>query len=155
MRYRFDHVHLYADDVEATAAWYARVFGARVVRSRQSDGRPRVDLELEGLALYLGDATKLRQSLGQTLHDAAPSPHLGVDHFGLDVDDVEAAAVDLRAKGATITMGPKTLRPGAACLFVAAPDGVTIEVLHRDRRLDAIPADAREERVPTDTEETR
>jgi lactoylglutathione lyase len=142
MRYRFDHVHLYAADLESTAQWYHRVFGARILRSRQSDGRERTDLQLGDLTIYLGDANKLNISLGWQLNEATSSPRYGLDHFGLAVDDVEAAAAELIERGAQISFGPKYLRPGAACLFVQAPDGVTIEVLNRDLALDAQPLEA-------------
>lgn len=146
MNYRCDHVHLYCRDVEATAQWYAQVFDARILRARQSDGRPRVDLQLGDLTIYLGDARKLQGSLGWTLAESAPSPRYGLDHFGLAVDDLDAAARQLQARGATISHGPKTLRPGAQCLFVDAPDGVTIEILYRDRAIDAVPIEATSER---------
>lgn len=67
---------------------------------------------------------------------------MGLDHFGLMVDDLDAVAAQLRARGATITYGPKTLRPGASCLFLEAPDGVTIEIIHRNLALDAIPIES-------------
>ena len=142
MQFRIDHVHLYAADLEATAEWYRRVLGAQVLRSRQSDGRIRTDLLIGELTLYLGDAMKLEKSLGWQLNEATPSPRYGLDHFGLSVDDLDAAAQELSALGAKITYGPKTLRPGAACLFIEAPDGVTIEVLVRDRAIDAVPVEA-------------
>jgi lactoylglutathione lyase len=141
VQFRADHIHLYAADLETTADWYRRVLGAQVLRSRQSDGRMRTDLRVGDLMLYLGDAKKLQKSLGWQLNEASPSPRYGLDHFGLSVDDLDAAAEELRARGAKITYGPKTLRPGAACLFIEAPDGVTIEVLRRELAVDAVPVE--------------
>jgi len=141
VQFRTDHIHLYATDLDATARWYCDVLGARVVRSRQSDGRIRTDLRLGDLTIYLGDAKKLQTTLGWQLNDAVASPRYGLDHFGLAVDDLDAAAAELRARGARITYGPKLLRPGAACLFVEAPDGVTIEILHRDLSVDGVPVE--------------
>ncbi|HYF21635.1 MAG TPA: VOC family protein [Ramlibacter sp.] len=139
LAWRLDHLHLYAADIEATTRWYQQVFDARVQRARQSDGRVRTDLVIGELVLYLSDAKKLSANLGWTLHDAPGSPHLGLDHFGLYVDDLEGAARVLAERGARITFGPKWLRPGAGCFYVEAPDGVTIEVIHRDLRIDAVP----------------
>ena len=31
--FRYDHVHLRSPDPDATAAWYAKMFGAEVIRS--------------------------------------------------------------------------------------------------------------------------
>jgi catechol 2,3-dioxygenase-like lactoylglutathione lyase family enzyme len=139
MEFRADHIHLYARDVDATARWYEHMFGARIVRSRQSDDRIRTDLQLGGLTIYLGDAAKLQANLGTTLNEATPSPRYGLDHFGLAVDDVEQAAVLLRERGARITKGPRLLRPGAWFFYMDAPDGVTIEILSRDLALDGRP----------------
>jgi len=141
MRLRCDHLHLYTADIDATARWYERVLGASILRTRQSDGRVRTDLQLEGMTLYLSDARKLEANLGWKLNQAAPSPRYGLDHFGLAVDDLEEAARLLIERGARITYGPRTLRPGAACLYLEAPDGVIIEVIARDMTIDSQPVD--------------
>lgn len=139
MKLRHDHIHLYASDLAHTATWYKKVLGATIIRSRQSDGRERTDLELGGVTIYLGDAVKLKGSLGWTLNEATPSPRLGVDHIGFSVDNIDLVARELIDRGATITYGPRYLRPGAACLFLEAPDGVIIEIIQRDRLIDAVP----------------
>lgn len=139
MKLVHDHIHLYASDIVFTSSWYMRVLGATVVRSRQSDGRERTDIELGGITIYLGDAEKLTNTLGWKLNETTPSPRFGIDHLGFHVDDLEETAQELTARGAKITYGPKTLRPGASCLFIEAPDGVSIEIIQRDRRIDAIP----------------
>jgi lactoylglutathione lyase len=138
LNFKIDHIHLYCAEIEATAQWYCKMLDAQLVRSRQSDGRVRTDLIVGGLTIYLGDAKKLQGSLGWKLNDATPSPRFGLDHFGLFVDDVETAAAELRLRGANITYGPKTLRPGASCFFIEAPDGVTIEVVNRNLAIDGI-----------------
>ena len=43
---------------------------------------------------------------------APPSPHYGLAHIGLPVDDVDAAVEELRARGAAIAIGPLTRNPG-------------------------------------------
>jgi hypothetical protein len=43
---------------------------------------------------------------------AAPGPHYGLEHIGLTVDDVNAAAEELRAKGSEIAVGSLTRNPG-------------------------------------------
>jgi catechol 2,3-dioxygenase-like lactoylglutathione lyase family enzyme len=94
---------------------------------------------LGGTALYLSDAASLARNLGQDLAPSAPSPHCGLDHFGLEVDDVRSAARQLAERGALVRIGPKRLRPGVDVLFVEAPDGVVIEVVSRNRAIDARP----------------
>ncbi len=58
-------------------------------------------------------------------------PYVGLDHFGLQVDNLEEAAADLRSKGAEFSMEPKDLRPGLRIAFVRAPGDVRIELLER------------------------
>ena len=53
MAYRYDHMHLRTRDVKKTAEYYQRVFGAKILDSIQSDGRPRTDLDLDGLTIFL------------------------------------------------------------------------------------------------------
>src|SRR5690349_10199627 len=48
--FTYDHIHLRSPDAEATARWYEDMFGAEIVRSVQSDGKPRLDLNLGGVA---------------------------------------------------------------------------------------------------------
>jgi catechol 2,3-dioxygenase-like lactoylglutathione lyase family enzyme len=53
MAYRYDHMHLRTRDVKKTAEYYQRVLGAKILESIQSDGRPRTDLDLDGLTIFL------------------------------------------------------------------------------------------------------
>ena len=51
--FTYDHIHLRSPDAEATARWYENMFGAEIIRSVQSDGRPRLDLNLGGVAVFI------------------------------------------------------------------------------------------------------
>jgi len=44
---------------------------------------------------------------------------------------VDAAAAELRAKGADIPIGPLTRSPGLRLAFVRGPDGVMVEIVQR------------------------
>lgn len=118
MQYRFDHIHLYTIDPEATAAWYAKMFGAEVRRSTVQ-GKPRVDMTVGGTEIFLLQVPDV--AMGKN----------SLDHFGFIVDDVDAAIADLRAKGAKVTMEPNSIRPGSRISFIESPEGVRIEVLQR------------------------
>ena len=52
-RYTCDHIHLRTADPAATAEYYKTMFGAEVVESVQSDGQRRVDLDINGLTIFL------------------------------------------------------------------------------------------------------
>lgn len=138
IQYRPDHIHLLASDVTAVAEWYRDKLGARIIHSRQSDGRPRVDLEIGDLQIYLSDGEVMKKWLGGELGPARTKAHLGLDHFGLSVDDVDAAIADLEAKGVEVTFPPTTIRPGCRAAYIAAPDGVEIEIVRRDLTVDFV-----------------
>jgi len=124
--YSYDHIHLRTRDPKGTADWYQRMFNAEVVESVQSDGQPRIDLNLNGLTIFLA------QVPADTDMPAAPAdPHLGLDHFGLRVDDLDAAFSQLKRRGATFTTEPRTIRPGVKIAFIQCPDNVRIELLER------------------------
>lgn len=124
--YSYDHIHLRTRDPRGTAEWYARMFGANVLESVQSDGQPRIDLDINGLTVFIAQVPADAE-VQQSPRDA----HLGLDHFGLRVDDLDAAAADLKAKGVTFTLEPRTLRPGVKIAYVQCPDNVRVELLER------------------------
>ena len=88
--YRYDHMHLRSRDVKKTAEYYERVFGAEIVESIQSDGRPRTDLDLNGLTIFIAPV-----AADAAIPSAPSEPYIGLDHFGLRVDNMdEAVTVD-------------------------------------------------------------
>jgi len=124
MPYLFEHIHLRSPDPDATADWFGRMFGAEVIRS-VVNGAKRVDVKLGGMDVFIAPAS---EGVG-----AAPAhPHLGLDHFGLRVPDLDAAVADLKAKGAVFVMEPNLFRPGLRIAFLEGPQGVSIELLQRD-----------------------
>jgi lactoylglutathione lyase len=44
---------------------------------------------------------------------------------------MEEAAAELKRRGATFIMEPRTIRPGVKIAFIKAPDNVRIELLER------------------------
>ena len=91
--YSYDHIHLRSLDPIATARYFNEMFDAEIIESIQSDGQPRIDLDINGLTIFIAKADEDTP--------AGPvDPHLGLDHFGLRVDDLDEAAADLKSKGA-------------------------------------------------------
>ena len=125
--YTYDHIHVRTKDPEGMAGFFETMFGAKVLRLIQSDGAPRVDLDVNGLAIFIASVPPEEHI------DLSPrDPHLGLDHFGFRVDDIDGAVEDLRGKGAEIYVEPRTIRPGVRIAFVRGPDDVRIEILQRD-----------------------
>ena len=122
--YRYDHIHLRSSEPMDTARYFNQMFGAEIKESIQSDGQSRVDIDINGLVIFIAKAEESTP--------AGPvDPYVGLDHFGLRVENLDAAAADLKAKGAEFSMEPKDLRQGLRIAFVRAPGDVRIELLER------------------------
>lgn len=124
-KFTYDHIHLRSPDPEATAAWYERMFGAEVIRTKQ-DGQPRIDFKLGGAMFFIAPVKD-----GDGVNPAPVTPYQGLDHFGLNVQNIEAVVAELKQKGAEFTMELNQIRPGVTICFVRGPEGVSIEVLER------------------------
>ena len=125
--YTYDHIHLRTKDPKGMADYFAKTFDAKVLESVQSDGQPRIDLNIDGLMVFIA------QVPADTNIPASPAdPHTGLDHFGFRVDNVDETVAELRRRGADIDVEPRTIRPGVRIAFVRAPDDVRIELLQRD-----------------------
>ena len=114
-------------DPMAMAQYFNRMFDARIVESVQSDGQSRVDLDIDGLIVFVALAPQ-----DADIPDSPRDPHLGLDHFGLRVDNLDETVSELKRRGAEIAVEPRTIRPGVRIAFVRAPDNIRIELLQRD-----------------------
>jgi lactoylglutathione lyase len=126
-KFTYDHVHLRSPDAEETARWYERMFGAEVIRSVQSDGRSRIDLNLGGVAVFIAQVPEVN-----AVAPPPEPPFLGLEHIGLRVDGIDAVVAELKGKGAEFTVEPKTIRPGVRIAFLRGPQNVHIELLDRN-----------------------
>ena len=124
--YSYDHIHLRSRDPMATAQYYHKMFDAKIIESIQSDGQPRIDLDINGLTVFIA-----RVPAEADIPQAPADPHLGLDHFGLRVDNLDAAYAELKQRGADFAVEPRTIRPGVKIAFVRGPDNVRIELLER------------------------
>jgi lactoylglutathione lyase len=125
--FTYDHIHLRSPDAEATARWYEKMFDAEIIRSVQSDGRPRVDLNLGGVTVFIAQVPP-----GQAVAPPPEPPYLGLEHIGLRVNGVDQIVAELKEKGAEFTVEPKTIRPGVRIAFLRGPQNVHIELLDRN-----------------------
>lgn len=126
-KYTYDHIHLRTRDPEGTAKYYNDMFDAKIIESTQADGSKRLDLDINGLTIFI-----MRVAEGDDVPLPPSVPHMGLDHFGLGVDNLDEAAAQLKSKGAEFTMEPRDFRPGVRIAFVRAPDDVRIELVQRD-----------------------
>jgi lactoylglutathione lyase len=124
-KFTYDHIHLRSPNPEATAAFYERMFEAKVIRSMQQ-GKPRIDLRVGGADVFIAEVPP-----GSKVNPPPTTPYQGLDHFGLTVTGIDAVVAELKAKGAEFTMEPTDIRPGVRIAFLRGPEGVSIELLER------------------------
>ena len=126
MNYTYDHIHLRSRDPEAIARYYHKMFNAKIIESVQPDGQKRLDLDINGLTVFIA-----RVAPDDDVPVGPTEPYIGLDHFGLRVDNLDDAAAELKERGAEFTMEPRVLRPGVKIAFIRAPENVRIELLER------------------------
>jgi methylmalonyl-CoA/ethylmalonyl-CoA epimerase len=96
------HIALSVADAETARKFFEQAFDMKVVGKPQSRG------------YYMSDGTinvALLERDGRPLGWEKNEPFFGIDHFGMWVDDIEAACKQAEAAGATYVMGEKSHDP--------------------------------------------
>lgn len=124
---RCDHIHLKAQNVEETVAWYRRHMGAEITFEGTFSGSKVCYISIAGMNFIVFG----RLDNESQVEAASILPKFGVDHFGFEVDDVELAVRQLQADGVKLLEGPLTVRPGLRIAYIQGPDQVRIELSER------------------------
>jgi catechol 2,3-dioxygenase-like lactoylglutathione lyase family enzyme len=132
--FKFDHVHIISENPRASAEWYVEMFGATIAADTMARGAPQIFVELGGMTILIrgkrpgedpAPARPIRPYGDFSSHNA-----FGTDHFGfMYAGDLAALVAELRAKGAEFPVELKRGVGGALLCYVAAPDGVSIELM--------------------------
>ena len=130
----FDHIHLIAKDAESTANWYVKILDAEIKASYQTRNAPQINVQLGGATLLIrgqrdgedpGVPTPMRAYADYSSHN-----EWGTDHFGFTYHgDLKQYCEQLRARGAVFSVEPWEFTPNNWLCYVAAPDGVSIEIV--------------------------
>ena len=125
-----DHIHIYSEDAERSAAFYREHFGAEeVLRNQNVHDQTRVFLQLGGQLVVLAPFPPgIAPSTPPEPGDGAYSQGFGVAHFGLRVRDIDAALKELADSGVQILSQSVREATGLVYAYVAAPDGVVLEL---------------------------
>jgi lactoylglutathione lyase len=124
MCYSLDHIHVRCSDVDASIAYYEKMFEAKEVARADAKGMPIITLEMAGQRVCLSPKRE-----GVDIRMKPGDPGWGVYQIGLKVDNLDAALAELKDRGAEISSGPLNVWEGLRVLFVEGPDGVEIEVM--------------------------
>jgi catechol 2,3-dioxygenase-like lactoylglutathione lyase family enzyme len=131
----FDHIHLISRDPKAAADWYREMFGGEVTAVQENlRGAPQLDVKVGGMTSVIrgqrpgeqpAETRSIRQFDGYSSHD-----EWGTDHFGFTYrGDLRAFCTELKRKGVRMAVEPWEFKPGMVLCYVAAPDGVSIELI--------------------------
>jgi catechol 2,3-dioxygenase-like lactoylglutathione lyase family enzyme len=126
VEYHVDHIHLICPDIEPVKQWYCGVFNARVTFESTFRGAKLYYLDLNGFTLILIEKLPEGDALPADLRTRE-----GLDHFGVEVPDLDSAVIELRAKGVNVVVEPMEVRPGLRIAYIEAPYKVRIELSER------------------------
>ena len=128
MNFKLDHVHIVSKDVDEMSSFFQRLFLAEVLSYDENlKGAPNTVLEFGGLRVFI------RGVRPEEVPDAF-SPELvqGLDHFGLEVENVQESANVLRSRGANFLVEPEASGVGGRMIaFICGPENVRIELCQK------------------------
>jgi lactoylglutathione lyase len=137
-RFTFDHVHIISEDPVASAAWYVEILDATITATYKLRGALQIHVALAGMTVIIrGKRSEEDPSKTNPIRDFGDySSHneWGTDHFGFTFNgDLEAFCEEIREKGATFAVEPWEFSPASLLCYLAAPDGVSIELVQVQR----------------------
>ena len=130
----FDHIHIISEDPRTAAKWYEGVLGATIRSEQELRSAPQITVGLGGLTILIrgrrpGEDPGRPVQL-QDFEDYSSHNEYGTDHFAFTYHgDLRAYCEALRAKGVTFAVEPWEFSPGGLLCYIAAPDGVSIELV--------------------------
>ncbi len=129
MKYAINHVHIRSSDPHASASWYEKHFGAKIISDREvMPGTVTVSMDVGGpVRLNISS-----QSDGSPdTRAVAELNRLGLEHFGFDVEDLEAELDRLEKAAVRIVLPLTEVVGGARLAYIEGPDDVLIELVQR------------------------
>lgn len=123
MKYRVHHVHLICSNLDQMVGFLSESLGANLVVRRKFAGADGATLDLNGTLINLRVAREDETGLGDSAR-----VRYGYDHLGLEVEDVDTAYEELKAKGFSFTVPPKDFEKWRIAFF-RGPDNITVELI--------------------------
>ena len=134
--YKFDHVHIIADEPHKSAQWYVEKLGAEITADTVVRGAPQIQVSLGGMCLMVrgkreGEDPQDPDNF-RDYGDFSSHNRWGADHICFAYDgDLVAYCDELKANGVTFSVPVKVNPTGLTLCFIEAPDGVSIELIQR------------------------
>jgi len=121
---RIVHLALKVDDLERTTEFYKEVFGFVEVKTEKVRDHTSRHLTDGGIDVSLVKYDADTQSAESSAAGDSPCIH----HFGVEVDDLDAATAQIRSYGCEIISGP-----GVIPVKFRAPGGTVCELVPKGR----------------------
>lgn len=134
MSLTFDHVHIISKEPKAAARWYEEILGGSITAEYELRSAPQISIELGGMQVIVRGRRPGEEPVStrpmQEYSDYSSHDEWGTDHFGFTYHgDLRAFCEEIRSKGATFVVEPWEFNPGSVLCYLAAPDGVSIELV--------------------------
>jgi lactoylglutathione lyase len=133
IEFKFDHVHIKCQDINATKGFYEKMFDARTIYEEKVENVSMAMLELGGTVIIIAEAGEKENLESPKSPRESIWVRYGIGHLGIRVNDLDGVARELRAKGAEFILEPRDIRKGVRIAFIKAPDDDVIELVQRDR----------------------
>lgn len=132
--FEFDHIHIISQNPKEAASWYVDMLGADIKAETVAYGAAQIFLDVGGKIIIIRgerpEETPTPARPIQAYADFSGHNEWGTDHFGfLYHGDLRALCDDFRAKGVNFPVALKEGLGGRLLCYVAAPDGVSIELM--------------------------
>jgi catechol 2,3-dioxygenase-like lactoylglutathione lyase family enzyme len=129
MAYAINHVHIRSADPHASASWYEKHFGAKIISEREvMPGTITISMEVGG-PVRLNVSSKPEGTSDERA--VAELNRLGLEHFGFAVEDLEADLDRLEGAGIRIVLPLTEVVGGTRLAYIEGPDAVLIELVQR------------------------
>ena len=130
MVYKLNHLHLKATDPEHSANWYVNAFNFNILSNTvRASGSRFITCETTNRIVVNISSAGTDENMG--IGNA--SPHWGLEHFGIEVDDLDIQNKRLVDLGAKLLVGPNDSSTGMRIAFIQGPDDVRIELMQLPR----------------------
>ncbi len=128
MPFSINHIHLKSTDPKATADWWANAFNFTITSDAVRDAGDRF--------ITCVSENDIRVNISELVpgQDFAPGDsglRYGLEHFGIDSENLETDIARLEALGATLLDGPIEMSPTVRIAFVEVPESVRLELIER------------------------
>ncbi|MFA6448523.1 MAG: VOC family protein [bacterium] len=119
---RFLHFGIKCSDLDESLKFYVDVMGFKKLYELQVMGNP---------CIFVGNETVEIELERANSNEAPPKNPVmfGMGHFAIEVEDIDAKAKELAARGAQFMMPPFQIRPTRKIAFIKATDGVLIQLI--------------------------